>query len=220
MFQVHPALEWQVEGLKTQYVSTISTLVVCGSIRNLNQSIQLGQTSIPIVRLNRKHRKDESCIRFVDFYLQLPYSLFQSSGESLVLFSLRESKSIRKNFLTKISTQSTSSDGCPTNAVPVFSMKMQSLDVIWHPQWMKWIDYSTKRKKGDQPALPAPLTPPPAAAAPATIPSRTNRTPDQSYARDSGLSSSLDGHTWRASSSLVKIIQSFMNHPSIHRWMT
>ena len=85
--QVHPALEWQVEGLKTQYVSTISTVVVSGCIRNLNQSIQLGQISIPIVRLNhedRRERKEEGCGRLIDFYLQLPYSLFQSSAPSVV----------------------------------------------------------------------------------------------------------------------------------------
>lgn len=89
---------------------------------------------------------------------------------------------------------------------PVLSFKMGSFDIWLHPALMSWLNYVSPRDAGQQQASLADAAGPQQGEQAVRV-SEGQQSNQSVCARDSGLSSSMDGRTYLASSSLLQSVK-------------
>ena len=171
---LHPSLLLQLDGLVLDYATTTTTTCAAFCVSALTGSVWRQSTPRSAPCSNRILLGQGP--NFAQLLIQIPRSAFKTT------------------------------EALPQGDVPIFSLQMASFEAVLDADLLNWLNYLSASVE-----LLADLA--------TTLPDNTNnaitdsnrtdsrysthRSNQSNYAHDSGLSSSVDGQTWRASSSLL-----------------
>jgi hypothetical protein len=179
---LHPSLLLQLDRVVLDYAQTTTSTCVAFCVSALTASVWRQSTPRSVQSNNRVLLGKGS--NFIQLLLQIPRSAFKT---------------------TEVLPHGSSSD------VPIFSLQVASFEAVLDADLLNWLNYLSASVElltdlgNAATALPESTSNAITDSNRTEVNSRysTHRSNQSNFAHDSGLSSSLDGQTWRASSSLL-----------------